>query len=335
MLFTAKISGIPDMLLSLRTPGARGGGGVMLEAPVFHPCVRLSKWNAQPGQLSFVPPDGKFVLASYEVNMLPTFSASTSTPSNFQLPVSVTTKTLQGPNSSEFEVRMTIPSSSPYCSVSSQQSTGSSAFARIAAQSGGSGIPSQFLQGGSSGAGSSSNPVMEDVSVFIPLPPHVRNLINTRASKGDFIHDNERNMVHWRVPNTAIVPGGSYTFKAEVVIKGSYEEEEEDEGQGGKLSNFDNNYEAGGGTRKSSSEISTAKEKEKDKDKKLPPSAQLIASMPRSVLLDFTIRGALLSGLKVDSLNIVGGKGLPETVKPYKGVKYLSRAGDGSVEIRC
>ncbi|KAK6526354.1 hypothetical protein TWF694_004952 [Orbilia ellipsospora] len=334
MLFTAKISGIPDMLLSLRTPSARGGGGVVLEAPVFHPCVRLSKWNAQPGQLSFVPPDGKFVLASYEVNMLPNFSASTSTPSNFQLPVSVTTKTLQGPNSSEFEVRMTIPGSSPYCSASPQQSTGSSAFARIAAQSGGGGIPSQFLQGGSSGAGSSSNPVMEDVSVFIPLPPHVRNLINTRASKGDFIHDNEKNMVHWRVPNTAIVPGGSYTFKAEVVIKGSYEEDEEDENQAGKLSNFDNNYEAGSAaTAKPSSEIS--KSKEKEKDKKLPPSAQLIAAMPRSVLLDFTIRGALLSGLKVDSLNIVGGKGLPETVKPYKGVKYLSRAGDGSVEIRC
>ncbi|EPS39759.1 hypothetical protein H072_6443 [Dactylellina haptotyla CBS 200.50] len=333
MLFTAKISGIPDMLLSLRTPTARGGGGVVLEAPVFHPCVRLSKWNAQPGQLSFVPPDGKFVLASYEVNMLPNFSASISAPSSFQLPLSVTIKTLQGPNSNEFEVRITVPGSSPYATTAPQQSAGSSAFARIAAQSGGAGIPSQFLQGGSSSAGSSSNPVMEDVGVHIPLPPQVRTILNTRASKGDFLHDTENNQIHWRLPNNAIVLGSSYTFKAEVVVKSAYEDEAEDAEQSGKLSNYDNNYDAGEKAAKSSSSGTATPAKEKDK--KLPPSAQVIAAMPRSVLLDFTIRGALVSGLKVDSLNIVGGKGLPETVKPYKGVKYLSRAGDGSVEIRC
>ncbi|KAF3932144.1 hypothetical protein ABW20_dc0107886 [Dactylellina cionopaga] len=332
MFFTSKISGIPDMLLSLRTPTARGGGGVILEAPVFHPCVRLSKWNAQPGHLSFVPPDGKFILASYEVNMLPDFSPSPSAPPSFQLPLSVTMKSLQGPNSNEFEVRITIPGSSPYCSALPQQSSGSSAFARIASQSGGGGIPSQFLQGASSSAGSSSNPVMEDVAVNIPLPPNVRTIINTRASKGDFLHDTEKNHINWRLPNTAIVPGGSYTFKAEVVVKTT--REDDDEFQGSQLSNYDNNYDAsekGGKNSAGSGTVTPAKEK----DKKTPPSAQLIASMPRSVLLDFSIRGALISGLKVDSLNIVGGKGLPETVKPYKGVKYMSRAGEGSIEIRC
>ncbi|KAK6332594.1 hypothetical protein TWF730_004254 [Orbilia blumenaviensis] len=335
MLFTAKISGIPDMLLLLRTPTPRGGGGVTLESPVFHPCVRLSKWNAQPGHLSFVPPDGKFVLASYEVNMLPNFSPSISSPQPFHLPLSVTVKTLQGPNSTEFEVKIAIPHSSPYCSSTPSQNTGSSAFARIAAQSAGSSIPSQFLQGPSSSAGSSNNPVLEDVAVHIPLPPQVRTLLSTRASKGDFIHDTERNQVHWRLPNAAIVPGASYTFKAEVVVKASYEDDEDEDAEpGAKLSNYDNNYDAGT-PKLSVNSGATTPAKEKEKDKKLPPSPQVIASMPRSVLLDFTIRGALLSGLKVDSLNIVGGKGLPETVKPYKGVKYISRAGDGSVEVRC
>ncbi|KAK6339235.1 hypothetical protein TWF718_008657 [Orbilia javanica] len=337
MLFTAKISGIPDMLLLLRTPTPRGGGGVTLEAPVFHPCVRLSKWNSQPGHLSFVPPDGKFVLASYEVNMLPDFSPSISSPQPFHLPLSVTTKTLQGPNSTEFEVKVTIPHSSPYASSSnssSSQNSGSSAFARIAAQSAGSSLPSQFLQGPSSSAGSSNNPVMEDVAVHIPLPPQVRTLINTRASKGDFIHDTEKNQIRWRLPNAAIIPGAAYTFKAEVVVKSTYEDEDEDQTSGAKLSNYDNNYDAG--TPKSAvNSGTTTPGKEKEKEKKSPPSAQVIASMPRSVLLDFTIRGALLSGLKVDSLNIVGGKGLPESVKPYKGVKYISRAGEGSVEVRC
>ncbi|KAF3915058.1 hypothetical protein ABW21_db0204557 [Orbilia brochopaga] len=334
MLFTSKISGIPDMLLSIRTPTARGGGGVVLEAPVFHPCVRLSKWNAQPGQLSFVPPDGKCVLASYEVDMLPNFTPS-PTSHGFQPPVSVTAKLLQGPNSNEFEVRITIPGSSPFCSAAPSQSTGSSAFARIAAQGAGAGIPSQFLQGGAT-TGSSANPVLEDVSVRIPLPSHVRTVLNTRASKGDFFHDTERNYIHWRLPNTAIVPGGSYTFKAEVVAKSAYDDEGGDEQtQNDKLlSNYDNNYNDGSGGKVSSSDT-TAPAKEKERDRKPPPSAQAVAAMPRSVLLDFTIRGALLSGLKVDSLNIVGGKGIAETVKPYKGVKYISRAGDGSIEIRC
>ncbi|KAJ6257886.1 hypothetical protein Dda_7675 [Drechslerella dactyloides] len=333
MLFTSRISGIPDMLLSIRTPTARGGGGVVLEAPVFHPCVRLSKWNAQPGQLSFVPPDGKFVLASYEVDMLPNFSPSTAS-QGFNPPVSVMTKLLQGTNSNEFEVRLTIPGSSPYCTVIPSQSAGSSAFARIAAQGAGATIPSQFLHGGPS-TGSSSNPIMEDVSVRIPLPPHVRTVLNTRVSKGDFLHDTERNHIHWRLPNTAIVPGGSYTFKAEVVVKSGHEDGDDEEGKrsGKLLSNYDNNYNDGSSKAPSSGTATPAKEKEKDK--KQPPSAQAIASMPRSVLLDFTIRGALLSGLKVDSLNIVGGKGIAESVKPYKGVKYISRAGDGSIEIRC
>lgn len=335
MVFTSKISGIPDMLLLLRTPTARGGGGVILEAPVFHPCVRLSKWNAQPGRLSFVPPDGKFVLASYEVNMLPDFNPATAAHS-FQLPLSVTTKTLQGPNSTEFEVRLTIPGSSPFCSSTPQQSSGSMAFSRIASQGSGSSIPSQLLHG--SNTGSSSNPILEDVGVFIPLPPHVRTLLNTRASKGDYLHDTEKNQIHWRIPNIALQPGASFTLKAEVVVKNVYGDDEEEAGDGGKLSNFDNDYEVGGKGGKKLATASTARSggsTGKEKDAKAPPSAQVIASMPRSILLDFSIRGSLLSGLKVDSLNIVGGKGLPETVKPYKGVKYISRAGDGSVEIRC
>ncbi|KAL6454031.1 APM3 AP-3 complex subunit mu [Candida maltosa Xu316] len=38
-------------------------------------------------------------------------------------------------------------------------------------------------------------------------------------------------------------------------------------------------------------------------------------------------RGPVPSGLKVDSLKIVSAKGLGETVKPYKGVKYITKSG--------
>jgi hypothetical protein len=56
-------------------------------------------------------------------------------------------------------------------------------------------------------------------------------------------------------------------------------------------------------------------------------------AMPRCAIVGFTVKGWLASGVRVDSLKIVGGRGIGESVKPYKGVKYITRA--GSVEVRC
>jgi len=56
-------------------------------------------------------------------------------------------------------------------------------------------------------------------------------------------------------------------------------------------------------------------------------------AMPRCALVAFSVKGWLASGVRVDSLKVVGGKGLGEGVKPYKGVKYLTKAGD--IEVRC
>jgi len=244
----------------------------------------------------------------------------------------------------EFEAKIQIPGNSQYCPSLPSHSTASNAFSRIAAQSGGGGIPSQFLTQATAGtgAGSSSNPVLEDVSALIPLPPQARSILNTKVSKGDYLHDTQRNYIQWRIPNNAVVPGASYSFKFEVVVKSSsgYGEDDEDEdaeettGAGGnKLSNFDNNYEPTPYSSTSASNKIPSSATTKDKERKsTTPSSQ---ATPRNILLNFTIRGALLSGLRVDSLTIVGGKGLSENVKPYKGVKYITRAGDGSVEFRC
>ena len=58
--------------------------------------------------------------------------------------------------------------------------------------------------------------------------------------------------------------------------------------------------------------------------------------MPNSASVSFSVRGWLPSGIKVDSLNIDPrrSRGLGETVKPYKGVKYLCVSKRG-VERRC
>lgn len=54
----ARLTGMPDLLLSFSNPN------VMTEC-AFHPCVRLQRWTRER-TLSFVPPDGKFVLAEYQ-----------------------------------------------------------------------------------------------------------------------------------------------------------------------------------------------------------------------------------------------------------------------------
>jgi len=53
----SKLSGLPEVLLTLRNPG-------VLQNVSFHPCVRLHRYE-RDNALSFIPPDGEFTLASY------------------------------------------------------------------------------------------------------------------------------------------------------------------------------------------------------------------------------------------------------------------------------
>jgi len=57
LLVNSKLSGMPEVLLSFRNPG-------VLQNVSFHPCVRLHRYG-RDRMLSFVPPDGEFLLASY------------------------------------------------------------------------------------------------------------------------------------------------------------------------------------------------------------------------------------------------------------------------------
>ncbi|KAI5309783.1 hypothetical protein KEM55_002428 [Ascosphaera atra] len=110
ILFTAKISGVPDLVLSLTGPGGASTMRDRLQLPVFHPCVRLARWRERPGELSFIPPDGRFMLAGYEVDLLPMDAEAddTSAVSRQQmeapfLPATAELKRGLGPNGSDFE----------------------------------------------------------------------------------------------------------------------------------------------------------------------------------------------------------------------------------------
>ncbi|CCG24679.1 hypothetical protein CORT_0F04550 [Candida orthopsilosis Co 90-125] len=49
---------------------------------------------------------------------------------------------------------------------------------------------------------------------------------------------------------------------------------------------------------------------------------------PSHIKLNYSHKGPVPSGLKVDSLLVVNAKGLGENTKPYKGVKYTTKSGD-------
>ncbi|OJJ49236.1 hypothetical protein ASPZODRAFT_150158 [Penicilliopsis zonata CBS 506.65] len=198
--FTAKISGIPDLLLSLTAPGGQQAIARKIDLPVFHPCVRLARWREQPGELSFVPPDGRFILAGYEVDLLPMDPSLDRPPSHMEkifLPAIVDIRKSLGPNHSEFEVRLTLNTNFPgFPPAASRPSAGRNGS--------GTSTPS-FLAGGSGGGGgggggNSSSPVLEEVVVTIPISKSVRSITAMQASRGEPQFSPGSDVLEWRVP---------------------------------------------------------------------------------------------------------------------------------------
>ncbi|KAA8903058.1 Mu homology domain-containing protein, partial [Sphaerosporella brunnea] len=296
--FTSKLSGVPDLLLTLQAPNSHKQKlgekpNSILQYPVFHPCVRLSRWRDHPGELSFVPPDGKFVLASYEVNLLP------SAKQQLQLPVTIDMKTAIGPDEDEFEVRVFVNTTSLTPAV------GNGSSPAFGSRSGATRSPAF--------GGSSNVPVVEEVAITIPLPPAVKTLVATRCSRGEFHHEGRE--VLWKIPTTGsgAAPSSTATFRTGVQIRAMADDDDDDEEED-EVGEGEEKKDAG--TRKASARKRRFK-----------------MAMPRCAIVNFSVKGWLASGVRVDSVKIVGGRGMGEGVKPYKGVKYITRA--GGIEVRC
>ena len=325
--FTSKISGVPDLLLNLSTPSGRQNFNTVMELPVFHPCVRLARWREKPGELSFVPPDGRFVLAGYEVDLLPFQSGKigTTNASNLKLPVNIEVKTSLGPTGSDFEVRLFITK------VSGQgNSSISGSSSRSSSQVGGRGT-SGFGGGLGANAGTSSTPALDDLVVSIPLPADVRNLSEIRASRGDTTYNPGERNLEWHIPAKEAVVGGA-TLRC--TVTGPLTEEEDFEGNGFRL---EGNYEYEEDTYQSATPKPAVKVAEpSDENRDVRKVAQNKILMPSSASVSFSVKGWLASGIKVESLiiDVRKSRGLGEGVKPYKGVKYLTVSTNG-VEIRC
>jgi hypothetical protein len=320
--FTCKVSGVPDILLTLTGPSGKHNLGSIMELPVFHPCVRLTRWKERPGELSFIPPDGRFILAGYEVDLLPSSSGGLGS-NNLKLPVDLEVKTGLGSFGSDFEVRL---------HVNKVFGAGGSSVGQYGR--GGAGAGRGF---GGPHAGTPASPSLEDLKITVPLPADVRNLAEIRPSKGDASYNPGDKFLEWHVPAKDLVAGSSY-FGLRCTVVGPLEEQDEESrdptGFGfngaGVDSSYDEPYQ--GSPVAKEKKPSTTPDEEKDGRK----TAQNKILMPSSAAVSFSVKGWLPSGIKVESMAVDPRKsrGLGESVKPYKGVKYLTIS-KGGVEIRC
>ncbi|EFQ97918.1 hypothetical protein MGYG_00955 [Nannizzia gypsea CBS 118893] len=361
IVFTAKISGVPDLLLSLSAPGGQRNLAHKIELPVFHPCVRLARWREKPGELSFVPPDGRFVLGGYEVNLLPVNPEDDNPPAHMEklfLPATVDIKKGLGPTGSNFEVRLTLNNSFPGATSSRSGGSGggiggNGGMGSSIGRGSGTSTPS-FLNVGTIG-GSSSSPTLDDVVVTVPIPPSVRNITDIQPSRGEatFMPGNES--LEWRIPTREKDGSISGTATLKGTILGPLHELDGDdeivEGDGeGRSRRLTSNPLRGyydetltGGTSYQDSGATTDDTPLPEKTEGLSPTAKQMRKkqanallMPSSASVSFSVRGWLPSGIRVDSLMVDSrrSRGLGEGVKPYKGVKYICVSRQG-VETRC
>ncbi|KAK2768640.1 hypothetical protein FQN54_000496 [Arachnomyces sp. PD_36] len=335
--FTAKISGVPELVLKLTVPGGAMNIPRKLDLPVFHPCVRLTRWRETPGELSFVPPDGRFVLAGYEVNLLPIEPDQDKPPSQMEklfLPATVDINKSLGPTGAEFEVRLTLNTNFPGSHLSRGNMPG---------RGSGTSTPS-FLGGGNNG-GSSSSPTLDDVVVNVSISSSVRNIQDMRASRGEAHFAPGSDTLEWRVPTKdAGSVSGTATLRCTVVGPLSADDDEEDEegGKSGRANPLLGYYEEAPTYQESYQDSHPSKPTPGSRGDDSPSTRsqrkiQLNAAlMPTSASVSFSARGWLPSGIRVDALTVDPRKsrGLGEGVKPYKGVKYICVSQQG-VETRC
>ena len=340
--FTSKVSGVPDLLLTLSTGGKGAGMGNrgdqlrnVMERAVFHPCVRLNRWK-QDGVMSFVPPDGRFALCGYEVDLLGLgveTALSKTGVKDLGLPATVEVTTNLGREGSDFEIRISQPSSS---------GRSSAATASLQSNLG----PSSRRAGISTGE--AKGPTLEDLTVRIPLPAAVRNISDLRPTKGEAHWSLADGSVEWKIPPRDFGPSGAVlrcTVQGPLSSSGS--DEDGASGLGGVMNGMTaTTYDYTDDVEPSTSHhhqrqrqhqqhstTSAASGSAASEQRKAERNKEI---MPNSATLSFSTKGALASGLRVESLLVDTKKsrGVGAEVKPYKGVKYLTVSREG-VEVRC
>jgi AP-3 complex subunit mu len=167
-----------------------------------------------------VPPDGRFILAGYETDLLPIDPILDKPPTHMEklfLPAFVDVRKSLGQNGMDFEVRLTLNTDFPGVPGAFRQGTGRS----------GSGTSTPSFLGGSSSSGNSSAPVLDEVMVTVPIPKTVRNITEMRPSRGDATYLPGSDVLEWRIPTKEVgTVSGTATLYCSVA--GNWEEDEDD-----------------------------------------------------------------------------------------------------------
>lgn len=340
--FTCKISGVPELLLLLSAQGGKAGISNAMGLPKFHPCVRLARWRDRPGELSFVPPDGRFVLAGYECDLLPDLFKSDSTFQsshfpNAALPLSLQMRTYPKQQGEGLEVQLAG-------TVQSKEAPPGKNSSSMASSNPGNGISdpgriqSAFPAGG--GHAKQGRPGFEDITTTIHIPPRVKNVVEIRCSKGEACFIPGDSLIEWHIPARDAVDIGNRGSTLRCTLVGPSEEADGKDASGKVYGLHPGTYEydetADGAYQGSGLGEGTATREEQAGSIAMDKSPrQSYGLAPRSATISFGVKGWLASGIKVDSLsvNTKTSKGIGPGVMPYKGVKYhtISRQG---LEIR-
>ena len=335
--FTCKVSGVPDLLLVLTTPGGQHTIASTIQLPVFHPCVRLARWKERPGELSFVPPDGRFLLGGYEVDLLASdylerAISNPKIPSGLQIPASVEMRTSLGPTGAEFEVRLLLDPK-----FASRTGSGSSSGSRDAFSK-----PTGL---GAKAGGTSVHPIVEEIVVHVPVASGTRNLSDLKPSRGEAHYSPSDTAVEWRLgaKDAAVLSQGLHmggqgvAASLRCTVVGATDGDGEQEGGMGaemKTETWDYDEDAGGAYQSLADEKAGSNNK-LDTERNARKIAANRTLMPNSASVSFQVKGWLASGIRVEKLVIDAqrSKGLGAGVQPYKGVKYLTVSKDG-IEVR-
>lgn len=209
--FTCEVSGVPDVILTLAGPGGKASTswvGKTIQNPVFHPCVRLSRWKSRPGELSFIPPDGRFILAGYESDLLGPdhLTKSVANPNydpGFHLPVTASLHRATDLNDKwGMEIHLTLDPD--FLSSTVGPGSASTPIVTVANRGGGGGGLGSSL--GALGASlpspsmtSLQRPTIDEIVVHVPVPARVRNFADVRASVGEAFHSYPDERLQWKI----------------------------------------------------------------------------------------------------------------------------------------
>lgn len=302
--FLSHLTGVPLLQMVLHSDRLN------FSLPAFHRCVEVKEWIRSPGLLRFIPPDGKSTLMKYQVDIIDKWRKDKKNSDLFGL-INVGFETGLGPSQNEFEIRLFINGTKGVKNLEElvvDIEYGDN-FNRNS-EDGRSSSPETESDDEDYGLDKDLNDDGENDTANINCGNGNGNediiIKSLRVTHGDFtIEGNNRG--HWNLRSVAT--GTQPIFRGSLIT----------------------NRVGGGDDFRSISNLPSVIDVDLV-DTGNPNSTttreEKISLEPLFIRLSYSHKGCVPSGTKVDSLKIVSAKGLGDTVKPFKGVKYITTTGN-------